>query len=41
MNSRTTINISSSTKEELSKLGKFGQSYDAVIKKLIESVKRS
>lgn len=32
---RTTISISEGTKTALSKLGKFGQSYDDIIKELL------
>jgi len=32
---RTTISISKRTKQDLSKLGEFGQSYDDIIKKLL------
>jgi len=35
MTCRTTITISSETKKKLAKVGRFGQSYDEVIKQLL------
>ena len=37
----TVIRIHLDTKEELEKLGKFGETHDDIIKKLIENAKRN
>lgn len=39
MENTTTISISVATKKELHKYGKFGQSYDEVIRNLLNDVK--
>ncbi|MGI0008522.1 MAG: DUF7557 family protein [Nitrosopumilaceae archaeon] len=41
MKSTTTITITRETRERLAQLGKFGQSFDALIKELLEKVKEN